>query len=102
LHTRHDTDDGSEVLSLPLPAVVTTQQGLNEPRYPTLPNIMKAKRKELAKRTLQDYGGAEALTTTLEQTIQTRDRIGKVLQGDPGEAARELVRLLTDEAKVLS
>jgi len=102
LHTRHDTDDGSEALSLPLPAVVTTQQGLNEPRYPTLPNIMKAKRKELAKRTLQDYGGAEALTTTLEQTIQTRDRIGKVLQGDPGEAARELVRLLTDEAKVLS
>ncbi len=102
LHTRHDTDDGSEALSLPLPAVVTTQQGLNEPRYPTLPNIMKAKRKELAKRTLQDYGGAEALTTTLEQTIQTRERIGKVLQGDPGEAARELVRLLADEAKVLS
>ena len=102
LHTRHDTDDGSEALSLPLPAVVTTQQGLNEPRYPTLPNIMKAKRKELAKTTLQDYGGAEALTTTLEQTIQTRERIGKVLQGDPGEAARELVRLLADEAKVLS
>ena len=102
LETRHDTDDGSEALSLPLPAVVTTQQGLNEPRYPTLPNIMKAKRKELAKRSLEDVGGASALATTLEQTIQTRERLGKVLEGDPNEAARELARLLADEAKVLS
>lgn len=102
LRTRHDTDDGSEALSLPLPAVVTTQQGLNEPRYPTLPNIMKAKRKELAKKTLEDFGGAEPLTTTLEQTIQTRERMANVLEGDPVEAARELARLLADEAKVLS
>jgi electron transfer flavoprotein beta subunit len=101
LQTRHDTDDGSESLSLPLPAVVTTQQGLNEPRYPTLPNIMKAKRKELAKKTLEDVGGATPLATTLEQDIQTRERLGKVLEGDPSEAARELARLLADEAKVL-
>src|SRR5690606_1938506 len=47
LRVRHDVDDGVEELTLALPAVVTTQQGLNEPRYPTLPNIMKAKRKEL-------------------------------------------------------
>ena len=102
LATRHDTDAGSEALTLPLPAVVTTQQGLNEPRYPTLPNIMKAKRKELAKRTLDEVGGAAALTVTTEQSIQTRERLGKVLEGDPSEAARELARLLADEAKVLS
>lgn len=102
LTTRHDNDDGSEELSLPLPAVVTTQQGLNEPRYPTLPNIMKAKRKELAKKSLEDFGGASPLTVTLEQTIQSRERLGKVLEGDPTEAARELARLLADEAKVLA
>ncbi len=101
LRTRHDTDDGIEELTLPMPAVVTTQQGLNEPRYPTLPNIMKAKRKELAKRTPDDFGGATPRTATLEQTIQSRERLGKVLEGDPTEAARELARLLADEAKVL-
>ncbi|HKI58315.1 MAG TPA: electron transfer flavoprotein subunit beta/FixA family protein [Trueperaceae bacterium] len=102
LRTRHDTDDGSEALELPLPAVVTTQQGLNEPRYPTLPNIMKAKRKELAKRTLEEFGAPAAKTVTVRQEIQTRERLGKLVDGEPEEAARELARLLADEAKVLS
>lgn len=97
----HDTDDGHEELTLPLPAVFTTQQGLNEPRYPTLPNIMKAKRKELAKKDLSEYGGGGALTEVVAQEIQTRDRLGKVVAGDPVTAAKELVRLLRDEAKVL-
>jgi len=48
----HDVDDGSEAWRAPLPAVVTTQQGLNEPRYPTLPNIMKARRKPFDRRAL--------------------------------------------------
>ena len=55
---RHDVDEGNESFSAPLPAVVSTQQGLNEPRYPTLPNIMKAKKKELRKDTLDQYGVA--------------------------------------------
>ena len=57
LKVTHDADDGSETLTLPLPALITTQQGLNEPRYPTLPNIMKAKRKELKKMSLDDAAG---------------------------------------------
>ncbi len=97
----HDTDDGTETLTMPLPAVITTQQGLNEPRYPTLPNIMKAKRKELAKRSLNDLGGATALTTVVGQQIQTRDRLGKIIGGDAATAAAELARLLNSEAKVL-
>jgi electron transfer flavoprotein beta subunit len=97
----HDSDEGSEGLTLPLPAVVTTQQGLNEPRYPTLPNIMKAKRKELKKLGLKDLGGAEAKTRILKEEIQTKKRLNKVLSGDPSEAAEELARLLRDEAKVL-
>lgn len=99
--TLHDTDDGHESLTLPLPAVITTQQGLNEPRYPTLPNIMKAKRKELAKRTLAEFGDPTGLTHIAEEQIQTRERLGRMIEGDAATAAAELVRLLRDEAKVL-
>lgn len=97
----HDSDEGSEALTLPLPAVVTTQQGLNEPRYPTLPNIMKAKRKELKKLSLDDVGGGAAKTRVLKEEIQTKNRLNKVLTGDPADAAAELARLLRDEAKVV-
>ncbi|CAN5895326.1 electron transfer flavoprotein subunit beta/FixA family protein [soil metagenome] len=97
----HDSDDGSETLTLPLPAVITTQQGLNEPRYPTLPNIMKAKRKELKKLTLDDVGGGTAKTQVVKQTIQTKERLNKVLSGDPADAAKELARLLHEEAKAV-
>ena len=98
---RHDTDGGSERLAVPLPAVVTTQQGLNEPRYPTLPNIMKAKRKELAKRDLGDLGAPRPRVAVVTQEIQSRERRNEILAGDPAEAARELVRKLQDEAKAL-
>jgi len=101
LHVTHDSDEGTETLTLPLPAVVTTQQGLNEPRYPTLPNIMKAKRKELKKLSLEDVGGAQPKTTLLSEDIQVRERMNKVIQGDPAEAARELAKLLHEEAKVI-
>ncbi len=101
LELRHDTDDGSETLELSLPAVVTTQQGLNDPRYPTLPNIMKAKRKELSKRSLDDFPAVNPRTEVVTQTIQVRSRQGKMLSGEADEAARELARLLRDEAKVL-
>ncbi len=94
----HDSDEGSETLTFPIPAVITTQQGLNEPRYPTLPNIMKAKRKELKKQPLE---GAEAKTEVLKQEIQTKARRNKMVEGDAATAAQELARLLQDEAKVL-
>ena len=101
LTLRHDSDEGSEELRLSLPAVITTQQGLNEPRYPTLPNIMKAKRKELAKRQLSEFGTASSRTVLVTQEIQTRPRAGKMLTGDPADAARELAGLLRSEAKVI-
>lgn len=98
---RHDTDVGSERLEMPLPVVVTTQQGLNEPRYPTLPNIMKAKRKELAKRSLEDAGDPQPRVQVVEQVIQTRERLNEIIPGEPAEAARELVRKLQEDAKAL-
>ena len=101
LSVTHDADEGSETLNLPLPAVVTTQQGLNEPRYPTLPNIMKAKRKELKKMTLEEAGGAAAKTQIIGEEIQTKERLNKVIGGDAAEAAKELARLLREEAKAI-
>src|SRR5690606_19870558 len=69
LTLKHDSDEGSEELRLSLPAVITTQQGLNEPRYPTLPNIMKAKRKELTKRGLGDFGSVRSRTAVVTQEL---------------------------------
>lgn len=99
--TWHDSAEGSEKLELPLPAVITTQQGLNEPRYPTLPNIMKARRKELRVTALSELGEAQAKTTILEQVIETRERHNVIIEGDAATAAAELVRRLREEAKVL-
>lgn len=94
----HDVDDGSETWTAPLPAVVTTQQGLNEPRYPTLPNIMKAKRKPLERRPLD---GQASRLVSAGVSLPSRERRGVRLEGDAGVAARDLARLLRDEAKVL-
>ncbi|MBM7404960.1 MULTISPECIES: electron transfer flavoprotein subunit beta/FixA family protein [Sphingomonas] len=51
-----EVDGGLETVALPLPAIVTTDLRLNEPRYASLPNIMKAKSKPLAQKTPTDYG----------------------------------------------
>jgi electron transfer flavoprotein beta subunit len=51
-----EVDGGSETVDLKAPAIVTTDLRLNEPRYATLPNIMKAKSKPIAKKTVEDYG----------------------------------------------
>ena len=98
---KHDVDEGSETFSMPLPAVVTTQQGLNDPRYPTLPNIMKAKKKELRKESLEQYG-VNSRVKVLSETVQVKERMRKMLETkDPVAAASELVKLLRNEARVI-
>ena len=98
----HDVDEGFESFVMSLPAVVTTQQGLNEPRYPTLPNIMKAKKKELRKETVDAYAAAPKLRV-VHAEVQVKGRLGKILDGkDASAAAGELVDLLRNEAKVIA
>jgi electron transfer flavoprotein beta subunit len=53
---KREVDGGLETVKLSLPAIVTTDLRLNEPRYASLPNIMKAKSKPLANKTPADYG----------------------------------------------
>jgi electron transfer flavoprotein beta subunit len=64
-----EVDGGSETVSLKMPAIVTTDLRLNEPRYASLPNIMKAKSKPLAQKTSADYGvDVSKRLTTLKVT----------------------------------
>src|SRR6202453_3477023 len=101
LSGKHDVDGGSESFIVPLPAVVTTQQGLNEPRYPTLPNIMKAKKKELRRVPLADYG-VSAKLKVVGVEVQVKERRKNIIDGkDVTAAAAQLVNLLRHEAGVI-
>ena len=98
---KHDVDSGSESFTLGLPAVVTTQQGLNEPRYPTLPNIMKAKKKELRRDSIEMYAVTPKLKV-LGTEVQVKQRQRRMISAkDIPAAATELVHLLRTEARIL-
>lgn len=99
---RHDAEDGSEMFTVQLPAVLTTQQGLNEPRYPTVPNIMRAKKKELRVEHLESFQ-VEPKLKVAGAEIQVKARLHKILDGkDASAAAAELVGLLREEARVIA
>ena len=98
----HDVEEGTETFALSLPAVITTQQGLNEPRYPTLPNIMKAKRKELTREPLDSFGVSSRLKL-IRAEVQVKQRLHTLIDGkDATAAAGQLVDLLRNEAKVIA
>ena len=97
------------VIESSLPALITVQKGLNEPRYASLPGIMKAKKKPLEEKSLGDLGldaaefglGARKLKI-LELTPPPVRKAGIMVEGDtPQDKAAELAKLLHDEAKVL-
>ena len=92
-----EIDGGLETLSLGLPAVMTTDLRLNEPRYASLPNIMKAKKKPIDKMTPESLG--VDVTPRLE-TIKVEEPQGRET-GTIVESAAELVDKLKNEAKVI-
>lgn len=100
-----DAEGDLEVLELPLPALFTAQQGLNEPRYPSLPGIMKAKKKPFKTLTLDDIGlsSDDVLPATKESelSLPPERSAGKILKGNPAEMAHELVSLLRTQSKVI-
>ena len=92
-----EVEGGIEVCEFPLPAVLTTDKGLNEPRYPALKGIMAAKKKPLdIKPTALAVGGLEVLAMT-----PPPDRKDGRIVGEGVAAIPELLRLLREEAKVL-
>ncbi len=100
-----DVEGDSEIIKTSLPLLVTAQQGLNEPRYPSLPGIMKAKKKPLDELELDDLDldedDVEAKTKTIEIYLPPKKEAGKVLSGELAEQVKELVNLLHTEAKVI-
>ncbi|KFZ43945.1 electron transfer flavoprotein subunit beta/FixA family protein [Anoxybacillus flavithermus] len=100
-----DVEGDEEVIETSLPLLVTAQQGLNEPRYPSLPGIMKAKKKPLEELELDDLDleedDVEAKTKTIEIFLPPKKESGKILQGDISDQVKELVSLLHTEAKVI-
>jgi len=99
-----DAEGDKELLEVELPAVLTAQQGLNEPRYPSLPGIMKAKKKPLQKLPGAELGlGEEQLrprTAVSERYAASGRSAGLLLDGEPREQAADLVRRLLEEKKL--
>lgn len=97
VNVTREIDGGLQTVALPLPAVITTDLRLNEPRFPKLPNIMAAKKKPLEIKTPSDFGvSLSSKLTTLKVTAPAERGAGvKVTSVD------ELIDKLKNEAKVL-
>jgi electron transfer flavoprotein beta subunit len=94
---KREIDGGLETLSMSLPAVITTDLRLNEPRYATLPNIMKAKKKPLEVVTPEALGVDVAPRIATLKVVEPPKRKG----GGKVADAKELVAKLRNEAKVI-
>ncbi|MET1031456.1 electron transfer flavoprotein subunit beta/FixA family protein [Domibacillus tundrae] len=100
-----DVEGDSEVIEVKFPVLVTAQQGLNEPRYPSLPGIMKAKKKPLEELEMDDLDleedDIEAKTKVLNVYLPPKKEAGRVLDGELEDQVTQLVNLLQKEAKVI-
>lgn len=101
-------EGGTEVVEAPLPALITCQKGLNEPRYPSLHGIMKAKQKPLEiwnRETIEvdpwTVGAAGARLSVVRLEQPPARPAGRIIPGDAAAAVKELVRLLHEEAHVV-
>src|SRR5262249_16973498 len=106
--TAHREIEGAhEVVECQLPAVLTAQKGLNEPRYASLKGIMGAKKKPIAEKKLADLGVPEADAAQAKvrwrklELPPARKACVMIPADDPVKAAAELVRLLREESKVI-
>ncbi|WP_106496978.1 electron transfer flavoprotein subunit beta/FixA family protein [Lentibacillus sp. Marseille-P4043] len=100
-----DVEGDVEKIETTLPVLVTCQQGLNDPRYPSLPGIMKAKKKPLEELEIDDLDldedELEPKTKTIDIFLPPEKEAGKVLEGELDAQVQELVSLLKNDAKVL-
>ncbi|MEK6195454.1 MAG: electron transfer flavoprotein subunit beta/FixA family protein [Deltaproteobacteria bacterium] len=92
-----------EVIEMSLPCVIGAGKSLNKPNYPTLPDIMKARKKEMKQVDLKDlgFGKPTGRVEALELKPAVEDRQPKEITGTPDEVAVKIVRILKEEARVL-
>jgi electron transfer flavoprotein beta subunit len=104
LTAHREIEGGEEIVGCRLPAVISTQKGLNTPRYASLKGIMAAKKKTVEAKTLGDLG-LSPLTERSWEIVRLEmppsRPAGRLLEGEPEEQVRQLVELLHSEAKVL-
>ncbi len=105
VNARRRVEGAEEVMQCPLPVLLTCEKGLVEPRYPSLPNLMKAKKKpveRIGSADLQGFGEIDPPRSELLSLTPPAARGAcRIVDGEPQEMARELVRLLREEAKVI-
>ena len=109
IKAHREVEGATLVIESPLPALITAQKGLNEPRYASLPGIMKAKKKPLDVKTIADLGldasqvGESGAKIQIMQITPPEEReAGKIVEGEtPQEMAANLTRLLHEEAKII-
>ncbi|KPB00233.1 electron transfer flavoprotein subunit beta/FixA family protein [Ahrensia marina] len=94
---KREVDGGLQNIEIKMPAIITTDLRLNEPRYASLPNIMKAKKKPLDEKSVGDYGVDTAPRLTVVKTEEPEGRKAGVIVG----SVEELVSKLKNEAGVL-
>jgi electron transfer flavoprotein beta subunit len=86
-------------ITMPLPAVLTIQSGINQLRYATLKGIMAAKKKEIRK--AAPVAAAAAKQKIVSLYVPEKGKKTQILGGSPAEAAKELVRRLREDARVI-
>jgi len=98
-----DVEGGRETVEAPLPCLFSSQKGLNEPRYASLPGIMKAKKKPIDVKTAADLGiSVDAKLQSREYSMPPERQAGKKYEDmEPAESAKTVVQALRSEAKVI-
>jgi electron transfer flavoprotein beta subunit len=98
-----EIEGGHAVIEVPLPAIFTAQKGLNEPRYASLPQIMKAKKKPVTVKTTAELGvSAEPMTLIKGMSLPPERQAGKMIDGaDATAKAAALAKALHEEAEVI-
>ncbi len=107
LTAHREIEGAEEILEAPIPAVITAQKGMNEPRYASLKGIMAAKKIAIDSKSLADLGLADAdiynqRLTVVKLEMPPEKSGGKKVDGsDPAAAAKEILNYIRDEAKAL-
>jgi electron transfer flavoprotein beta subunit len=106
--SEREVEGGKEINETGLPALFTAEKDLNKPRYPSLPGIMKAKKKEvtlldLASMNLDEksVGKAGSVVNLSDISMPPKRTGGKILEGEPPDAAKTLIKALHEELKII-
>lgn len=97
IKAERDVEGATEVINANTPCIISTQRGLNEPRYAALKGIMAAKKVKIEAR---EANLPESLIEVVEYNYPTQKSAGKIV-GESADAVPELLRLLSEEAKVI-